>query len=159
AVLAVAGRCPAGAGRPGAAHDRVPGDRRAAEHPAIYLLPVLRTADGEQTMGERDRGKNDQPAESDVVAFSNGIRLTGRQWLGVGLFALALIILAPVLWKKVEPFDPGPDYRMPHELSNDYWLYERFADLAAGRYETVLIGDSVIWGEYVTRKDTLSHYL
>src|SRR5438309_1830688 len=98
------------------------------------------------------------PGDVDVASFSNAMRLTGRQWLGVALFAL-LLPLAPVLWKVYEPFEPGPDYRMPHELSNDYWLYQRFGDLAAARYDTVLIGDSVIWGEYATPAETLSHYL
>jgi hypothetical protein len=69
------------------------------------------------------------------------------------------LALAPRLWQQVEPFPPEPDYRMPHDLSNDYWLYERYARLAAGRYDTVLLGDSVVWGEYVTRPQTLSHYL
>jgi hypothetical protein len=100
-------------------------------------------------MGERKGG----------LEFSNGIRLTGREWLGLGLFAVALVVFAPVLWKQIEGFDLEPDYRMPHELSNDYWLYERVARLAVERYDTVLIGDSVIWGEYVTRQETLSHYL
>ena len=53
----------------------------------------------------------------------------------------------------------GHDYRMPHDLSEDYWLYERFAGLAAQHDETLLIGDSVVWGEYVKRDETLSHYL
>ncbi len=111
-------------------------------------------------MGERDGKKEHlRPAEPDAIAFSNGLRLTGRQWLGVGMFAVLLIGLAPVVWKRVEPFTLEPDYRMPHDLGNDYWLYERYAELAAGRYDTVLLGDSVIWGEYVTRQQTLSHYL
>jgi hypothetical protein len=96
---------------------------------------------------------------TEAVEFSNSIRLTGRQWLCVGLFAVLLVVFAPRLWKSVEPFPLEADYRMPHDLSNDYWLYERYAELAAGHYDTVLIGDSVIWGEYVTRQETLSHYL
>ncbi|HEV3256494.1 MAG TPA: hypothetical protein VG013_06430, partial [Gemmataceae bacterium] len=52
-----------------------------------------------------------------------------------------------------------PDYRVPYDLSNDYWLYDRYARLAASEYDTLLIGDSVIWGQYVTRQQTLSHYL
>jgi hypothetical protein len=48
---------------------------------------------------------------------------------------------------------------MPHDLSNDYWLYERWTGLAAEHYDTLIIGDSVVWGEYVTRQQTLSHYL
>jgi hypothetical protein len=113
-------------------------------------------------MGQRDDTKNaTTPAgpETEPVRFSNGMRLTGREWLGLGIFTAVFVLLGPALWKRAEPFDPGPDYRVPHDLSNDYWLYERFADLAAERYDTVLLGDSVIWGEYVTPRQTLSHYL
>jgi hypothetical protein len=95
----------------------------------------------------------------DSATFSNGIRLTGRQWAGVGLFTALLVVFAPSVWKQVEKFPLEPDYRMPHDLSNDYWLYERYVGLAAGRYDTLLIGDSVIWGEYVTGQETLSHCL
>jgi hypothetical protein len=99
------------------------------------------------------------PAEFVPAAFSNGIRLTLGEWLVVALFALAVGAFAPALWKEVEPFPLEADYRMPHELGNDYWLYERFAGLAAEHYDTLLLGDSVVWGEYVTRQQTLSHYL
>src|SRR5947199_7824994 len=84
------------------------------------------------------------------VEFSNSIRLTGRQWLCVALFAVLLVVFAPTLWKMAEPFPLETDYRMPHDLGNDYWLYERYVDQAAGHYDSMLIGDSVIWGEYVT---------
>lgn len=111
-------------------------------------------------MGERDAGRGiDTAAEPEGIAFSNGIRLNGRQWLGVGLFAVVLLAFAPQLGRHAEKFALEPDYRIPHDLSNDYWLYECFAGLAADHYDTVLIGDSVIWGEYVTRQQTLSHYL
>jgi hypothetical protein len=111
-------------------------------------------------MGERE--KRDQapgPAEHDLTAFSNAVRLSGRQWVGVGAFALALFLLAPSLWQRLEKFDPEPDYRVPYDLSADYWLYDRYARLAAARYDTLLVGDSVVWGQYVTRPQTLSHYL
>jgi hypothetical protein len=91
--------------------------------------------------------------------FSNSIRLTGGQWAVVGLFTLVMVLFAPSLWKQMEKFDLEPDYRIPHDLSNDYWFYDRYARLSAARYDTLLIGDSVIWGEYVTRQQTLSHYL
>jgi hypothetical protein len=110
-------------------------------------------------MGERDRDRVGRPAAPEETAFSNSIRLTGRQWVGVGLFAALFVAVAPWLWTRVEPVAVDADYRMPHELSNDYWLYERCAGIAAGRCDTVLLGDSVIWGEYVTRHETLSHYL
>jgi hypothetical protein len=111
-------------------------------------------------MGASDNHKlGAAPAEFDVVTFSNGIRLTGREWLGVALFTLLVGVFAPVLWKSLERFTIEPDYRIPHDLSNDYWLYERYVGLAAQQYETLLLGDSVIWGEYVARQGTLSHYL
>jgi hypothetical protein len=94
----------------------------------------------------------------DTTAFSNAIRLNGRQWVIVGLFAATLFLLSS-FWKRHEPLTLEADYRLPHDLSNDYWLYERVAELAAEQYDTVLLGDSVIWGEYVTGKHTLSHYL
>lgn len=111
-------------------------------------------------MGERDdsRGK-EIAAEPEGIAFSNGIRLNGRQWLGLGLFAIVLFAVAPPLGRHAEKFALEPDYRIPHDVSNDYWLYECYAGLAADHYDTVVIGDSVVWGEYVTRQQTLSHYL
>jgi hypothetical protein len=96
---------------------------------------------------------------NEAIAFSNGIRLSGRQWLGMALFAILLVVFAPRVWVQLEDFTPPADYRIPHELSNDYWLYERYAALAAERYDTLLIGDSVIWGEYVKRQQTLAYYL
>jgi hypothetical protein len=102
---------------------------------------------------------SDRASSSGGIAFSNSIRLSGAEWLGVALFALALLVLAPVLWQRAEHFALEPDYRVPHDLSNDYWLYSSFAGLAVEHDDTLLIGDSVIWGEYVTRDQTLSRYL
>jgi hypothetical protein len=99
------------------------------------------------------------PVEPTAVAFSNSIRLTVREWIGVGIFSLALLVASPPLWEQVEPFPLQVDYRIPYELSNDYWLYDRYSRLAASRYEVLVIGDSVIWGPYVRRQETLSHYL
>jgi hypothetical protein len=94
----------------------------------------------------------------DTTSFSNAVRLTGREWLLVGLFA-ALLPLLPTLWKQREPLQLDTDYRIPHQLGNDYWLYERVARELAERCDILLVGDSVIWGEYVTSHETLSHYL
>jgi hypothetical protein len=110
---------------------------------------------GEPVSSEAKRSS----AEPEPIALSNGIRLTGREWLGLGLFAVVIIGVTPALWRRAEKFALEPDYRMPHDLSNDYWLFERFAGQAADRYDTLLMGDSVVWGEYVTRQETLAHYL
>jgi hypothetical protein len=93
------------------------------------------------------------------IAFSNSIRLSGWQWLGIALFAVVFTLVTPSLWNRVEEFEIGPDYRVPRELSDDYWLYERYAGLAVQQYDVLVVGDSVVWGEFVTRQETLSHYL
>jgi hypothetical protein len=110
-------------------------------------------------MKELEMNQGNHPAEMEALDFSNAVRLTGGQWIGVGLFAIALILGAAPLWERVEKFDLEPDYRMPYELSNDYWLYERYSRLAALHHDTLVFGDSVVWGQYVTREQTLSHYL
>src|SRR6266478_3260052 len=91
------------------------------------------------------------PPELDTEARSNAIRLTGWQWIGVGVVGALLILFAPSVWQRVEKLDLEPDYRIPKDLSNDDWLYSRYAEQAGAAYDTLLLGDSVIWGEYVTR--------
>ena len=36
-----------------------------------------------------------------------------------------VLLLTPWLWERLERFDTGPDYRIPYQLSKDYWLYGR----------------------------------
>ncbi len=100
------------------------------------------------------------PAKAPGIPFGvNELRLNGRHWGAVlGILALVLFI-TPRLWKRLEAFDTAPDYRLPYSLSQDYWLYERRLerDLSPGRI--VLLGDSVVWGEYVLPDGTLSHFL
>jgi len=85
--------------------------------------------------------------------------LSARQWICVA--AIVLVVLAGLpLWGKLgETFRPGPDYRVPYEKSSDYWLFERYSRLAASESKTLVVGDSVVWGEYVDPDETLSHYL
>ena len=104
-------------------------------------------------------GQRTAQGDPSASMFSNGIRLSAGQWLGVALAALVLIVFAPPLWKSFEKFPLERDQRMPHDLSNDYWLYERYAGRAAEHYATLLLGDSVVWGEYVAPDETLAHYL
>src|ERR1041385_2330705 len=68
------------------------------------------------------------------------------------------MLLTPALWKKLERLEPAPDYRIPYELSKDYWLYQRRMEQTAVT-NVVVLGDSVVWGEYVRRDGTLSHFL
>jgi hypothetical protein len=89
------------------------------------------------------------------------LRLGGREWwivIGiVGLFAC----FAPRWWMKIEPLEEADDYRVPYALSADYALYERHLRESAQQDKDAVfvIGDSVVWGEYVSREGTLSHAL
>ena len=90
---------------------------------------------------------------------SNDVRLGARQWLVVLTVVALAMLLTPPLWERIERFDTGPDYRIPYSLSKDYWLYDRWLRRACGPDRVVVLGDSVIWGEYVLPDGTLSHFL
>lgn len=101
--------------------------------------------------------KPPKPPATDTP-FVNEMRLNARQWLLVAGIVVVILALAPWAWKKAERFDTGPDYRIPYTLSKDYWLYERrLQELPPTN--AVLLGDSVVWGEYVLPDGTLSHFL
>jgi hypothetical protein len=93
------------------------------------------------------------------VPFVNEIRLNAKLWLIAVACIAAIIWATPRLWKKLERFETGPDYRIPYNLSRDYWLYNRRLERLSDRTNIVLLGDSVIWGEYVLPDGALSHFL
>jgi len=99
------------------------------------------------------------PRKSEVAFSSNCVKLSGYELIFVFIVASFLFCFGPRLWERVEKFEPEPDFRLPYELSNDYWLYSRYCRWAISKYETLVIGDSVIWGHYVSQDNTLSHYL
>jgi hypothetical protein len=89
----------------------------------------------------------------------NEMRLNARQCLRALGIVLLVIVFTPWLWKSMERFETGPDYRIPYDLSKDYWLYQRRLDDRLDPRGIVLLGDSVIWGEYVLPDGTWSHFL
>jgi len=90
---------------------------------------------------------------------SNEVRLSAREWIVAGAVAAAVLGLLPAQWKRAEPFQPSTDYRIPYELSSDYWLYDRYSRIACSENRTLVIGDSVVWGHYVKKEHTLSQWL
>ncbi len=110
----------------------------------------------------KDRTIQVNPSDADEMAAfdcSHYVRLSGRQWLVVAIALLALLGLGPRVWEYIEGFSPGGDYRVPYELSNDYWLYGRHCSHMCGQGKILVVGDSVVWGHYVEPDQTLSHYL
>jgi hypothetical protein len=98
-------------------------------------------------------------SRADLRFGSNAVKLSPREWLIAALLFLVYFLLAPCLWERMETFHPSEDYRIPYDLSNDYWIFSRYARIAADRGATLVVGDSVIWGQYVTTNQTLTHYL
>src|ERR1044071_8103642 len=90
--------------------------------------------------------------------FVNAMRLRARHWLAVAVVVGAVLVATPRVWKRIERFETGPDYRIQYSLSKDYWLYERRLQRLTPA-NIAVIGDSVIWGEYVRPDGTLSHFL
>ena len=90
----------------------------------------------------------------------NPFQLEGRHWfLALALVAVVAVLL-PELGSHSRVLSTGADYRVPYSLSKDYWLYDRHLRRAAGeKAATFVVGDSVVWGEYVRRDGTLSHFL
>lgn len=96
--------------------------------------------------------------ETSDLPFVNDVRLRSGHW-GVVFGVIFLVMtLTPSFWKKLERFDTGPDYRIPYALSKDYWLYEQRLQRLA-QTDIVVLGDSVVWGEYVLADGTWSHFL
>jgi hypothetical protein len=87
---------------------------------------------------------------------SNAIRLGLREWLITAALVLMVVNVVPPLWPLIEPIEEHVDYRVPYDLSKDYWLYEKHLGRSEG---TFVLGDSVVWGEYVSRDGTLTHFL
>ena len=93
---------------------------------------------------------------------SNAVRLSPRQWLAALAIIAAVLIVLPPVWERVEPLDVRADYRLPYRLGSDYWTFSRYVRSlpAEDRPEqTMVLGDSVIWGHYVARNETLSGHL
>ncbi len=99
------------------------------------------------------------PDAADDRFAANDVRLSPRGWLLAAALTLLAFWLIPLAWQKIEPLNLEPDYRIPFRLGNDYWNYRRTSCEVCRGDETVLVGDSVLWGHYVDSQETLSHYL
>ena len=105
-------------------------------------------------------GKTQPEPDADPPFGVNEMRLSARQWLATAAIFLVCAVAIPWAWKRAERFDTGSDYRLPYALSSDYWLYQRRLEGVRDRGEAIpVLGDSVVWGEYVRRGGTLSHFL
>lgn len=87
------------------------------------------------------------------------LRLSGREWLAVALVVTVAIGSAPFIRFRAPMPEIEKDYRIPYALSARYEIYRRFTALSARQFPTLIVGDSVVWGQCATRDQTLSHHL
>ncbi len=99
------------------------------------------------------------PAATEVPFGVNEVRLSARQWLVAISIIIIAMIATPRIWNRVERLETGDDYRIPYSLSNDYALFSRRLEQVADPKRIPVLGDSVIWGEYVSPDGTLPHFL
>jgi len=95
----------------------------------------------------------------DDLPITHEVRLTLTQWVTALLIVILMAVAIPRAWKSFERFDVGADYRIPYSLSDDYWLFDWYLQKVAGANPVVVLGDSVVWGEYVKSDGTLPHFL
>lgn len=93
-----------------------------------------------------------EPAQAEV-------RLSGWEWLGVGVAAATVLAVLPRLWARIEPDRPDCRYRIAYDLGDDYWQFQRQAARACGQGRVPVLGDSVVWGHFAPPTETLPEHL
>ena len=110
--------------------------------------------------------ESDSHSASGDFHGSNTQRLSARGW-GIAVFALlALWFFVPRLAGPHVELAKSQDFRIPFALSEDYSLFREFshevgklAKSGDGLVDVAMLGDSVIWGEYVAKESTWSSEL
>src|SRR5512145_1110179 len=72
------------------------------------------------------------------------------------LGAIVILSLLPLALPLVDSAQFNGDYRIPYSLGEDYFLYEKYCEEVVATGRIVVIGDSVIWGHYVSDDSTLT---
>lgn len=102
---------------------------------------------------------NEPSGHPDVPFGANEVRLSWWQWIVVFVFVGTIVFSLPGWWVARESIPFETNFRVPYELSKDYWLYEEWLKEADAADAVFVVGDSVVWGEYVSRTGTLSAFL
>ena len=86
---------------------------------------------------------------------SNGLVLKPWELVVTAAVVLALtLVVLPICWQKYRTAEIPRGFRLAEHLRDDYYGY-RLVAKAAGRYPSIFIGDSVVWGKYVDNDNTL----
>ena len=93
------------------------------------------------------------------IFSSNTIRLSWKNWVTIICIFILIFSFVSPFWSVIEKFNPSPSYRLPYLLSSDYWMFRQWSKSASSNYPALIVGDSVVWGQYVRKDRTLSHFL
>ncbi|MCL2154891.1 MAG: hypothetical protein FWH53_04420 [Leptospirales bacterium] len=72
---------------------------------------------------------------------------------------ITIIALSAYILPLTTNYNFTKNYRIPHSKNEDYYLYKMYSKHIASDDYIQVIGDSVIWGHYVSEDDTLPAYL
>ena len=109
-------------------------------------------------MSHRDSTNDSSSANPPFAA--NDVRLSPREWIIALAVAAAILVGIPFVWQRIEPIHIETNHRMPFSLGYDYWTYDRYCkEVSADRETTLVVGDSVVWGHFVGKDETLPAHL
>ena len=91
--------------------------------------------------------------------WGNAFRFSPREMVVLVCASLPLLLVVPWALSRLVPLRAGPDYRVPYEFSSDYWHIRRWYRAAARSCPVLVVGDSLVWGEYVSPEGALSAQL
>ena len=100
-------------------------------------------------------GSTHQQSDSSTPVSFTGPRLRPNAMMVIIGLGILLWIAAPALWRQLDPFVASAGYRTPFELSDDYWQYDVVGRQWIDEERILMLGDSVIWGEYVRPNESL----
>lgn len=93
----------------------------------------------------------------DVQYPPSEIPMSLRDWIVAIAIIAAVLTFVPMNWHRIE--SPPPAARIPFDRSSDYWLFDLIARQESSCGKVLVMGDSVVWGHYVTDNETLSSRL
>ena len=96
----------------------------------------------------------------DTPFAANDVRLSPREWVIALVLVAVTLAVVPIVWGRLEPLEVAANHRTPFRLGSDYWTYSRYCRaVCAEGDKTLVVGDSVVWGHYVGKDETLSAHL
>jgi len=92
---------------------------------------------------------------------SNGVILTGREWIAAIALFLAVSFGLYFGWPHWEKLPLESDYRSTcwEARMSDYWAYSQWIRAARANFRIFQIGSSLVWGQEVPNTETLTHFI